>query len=315
MRLPFLCFAASTLLVPALSRAQSTRLEVVWPTGEHNPTRAIVPLDADDDDDDGVPDALAEPAPDPARDDEVVNVTVNGVGAGAVRVHTTGGVRIATRTGLVDDATLPAGPNGRAIVPLVGITTSRATDDASVTFTAAESTARVAVTVVSALMLHGDNRVAWGHHDALRLSERVTNDETLPRARMDRHLERPRELPRRSLGPGRHGLSGASNRWAPAHRSASRPAWCATRWQTRSSSVRAKIFRCDRGSCVSSATTSISARPACKGRRCSSACAIACACAIDAPARQVKPPRICASDVRATRTVRSRRERRDGTSS
>jgi hypothetical protein len=184
MRVPLLSLiAAASTLVPAIARAQSNRLDVVWPTGEHNPQHAIVSADFDDDDDDGVPDALAEPPVDPARDDEVVAVTVLDVNAGAVRVRAEGGVRIVTRTGLVGEATLPVGANGRAVVPLVGVAASRTTDDATVTFTAGESTVRVSTTVASAAVLHGDNRIVWAHRDAVRLSEHVTNDDTLPRTR------------------------------------------------------------------------------------------------------------------------------------
>ncbi len=182
MRIPIVLALGALSLAPAVARAQTARLEVLWPTGEHNPTHAIVGLDLDDDDDDGVPDALTQPAPDPARDDDVVNVAVIGANAGAVRVQTHGSLRIATRTGLLTEATLPVGANGRAIVSLVGTGASRAVDDASVSFSAAESTVNVSVTVAAAGVLHGDNRIVWAHRDAVRLSEHVTNDDTLPRA-------------------------------------------------------------------------------------------------------------------------------------
>lgn len=181
MRISVVLALGALLLVPGRSRAQNARFEVLWPTGEHNPGHALIGLDLDDDDDDGVPDALALPGPDPAHDDDVVNASVIGSSAGAVRVQTRGNVRIATRAGLVEEALLPVGSNGRAIVPLVGIAPSRAADDASVSFSAAESTVTVSLTVAAAEVLHGDNGIVWPHRDAVRLSEHVTNDDTLPR--------------------------------------------------------------------------------------------------------------------------------------
>src|SRR5687767_11872504 len=106
---------ATVFATPTVS-AQSQPLEVIWPTGENNPERAIVSSDLDDDNDDGVPDALEQPAPGPAADDEIVPVIVNVPRRSSLRVTSGGKVRIVTRAGLVQDTTSSPSVAGRETI-------------------------------------------------------------------------------------------------------------------------------------------------------------------------------------------------------
>jgi hypothetical protein len=170
------------LATPAAAHAQASQLEVQWPTGERNPAAAILAADLDDDNDDGVPDALEEPAPSPPRDDEVVPVVVTGVGRAVLRVRTEGGVRVVSPLGMLRDVA-ELGPGAdRHVVHLVGVAASRAVNDAAVTFSVNGASVRVPLTVVGVSLLRGDNGIVWPHRDAVRISYAITNDPTLPRA-------------------------------------------------------------------------------------------------------------------------------------
>src|SRR4051812_39311995 len=71
-------FALALALSLALAQhalAQTAPPSLTWSTGETDPVEAVVGLDDDDDNDDGVPDLAETPAPDASRDDDVVRVT------------------------------------------------------------------------------------------------------------------------------------------------------------------------------------------------------------------------------------------------
>lgn len=165
--------AASAQVAPALR----------WSTGETAPSTAIVALADGDLDDDGVPDSQQSVmAPDPER----VSFTVEGIPTGALAVSTTGPLRLRDAGGaLVERANLPA-RRGVVAVELVGVAASERADDASVEVVAGSQRWRVAVTVVAAAVLRGDNEPVYAHRGAVLPSRQVTNDDTLPRhARWD----------------------------------------------------------------------------------------------------------------------------------
>lgn len=171
--------AAATLPTARLA-AQQAPLSIAWSDGARDPREAIVGVDLDDDDDDGVPDAQA-PRVDPARDDDVALLSVQGATTGAVRATVTGGLRIVGREGLSTTAMIPF-TGGRAVVAVVGVTASASARDASVTVESGAQRVTVPITVVGAAFLRGDHAIRYGHRDALSPSHQVTTDETLPRA-------------------------------------------------------------------------------------------------------------------------------------
>ncbi|MEZ4408324.1 MAG: hypothetical protein R3A52_17880 [Polyangiales bacterium] len=166
-----LCLAA------APSFAQSSGgLHLRW--GElTDPSAALVTLDHDDDDDDGVPD-LAAP---PAGDDDVAEVIVEATGVGAVSARVEGGLRLLDGSALSERVNAPV-TNGRATLRLVGVAASAREGDAALVVSANGVERRVAVTVGALAFLGGDNAPRFGHRDALSVSHRITNDDSLPRA-------------------------------------------------------------------------------------------------------------------------------------
>lgn len=160
--------------------ADVTALAVRWPTGERDPQRAIVALDVDDDDEDGVPDAFASAATSVQRDDEQVAVTVELDSRGPLHVETRGGVRvIGANSTLSEQADFAAAQ--RHTVRLVGVAASDHADDARVVFSSGTAAASVSVTVVALTLLDGNNDVVWPHRSAVGLARRITNDDSLPR--------------------------------------------------------------------------------------------------------------------------------------
>ena len=69
MRFSPIAASLGTLLFVGAAWAQPLPLTLTWSTGEENPPEALVALDADDDNDDGVPDLAEAPSPDAARAD------------------------------------------------------------------------------------------------------------------------------------------------------------------------------------------------------------------------------------------------------
>lgn len=171
--------ALGAALIAPKALAQTT-FAVEWPTGERDPSAALVSLDHDDDNDDGVPDLAETSAPDVRADDEIVPVRLTGVTTGAVRVTVSGGLRVALPTGMVTTWNAPV-TNGSAVVPIVGIAASRSVGDSSLTFTAGAIERRVAVTIAATTFLHGDNSPVYAHRDAVGISREVTTNDTLPR--------------------------------------------------------------------------------------------------------------------------------------
>ncbi len=174
-------FALSIVFVPAAATAQSSPWALQWNGADVTHPEALLSLDHDDDNDDGVPDLAELPAPDPAVDDEVARLTVRGVTAGAVRVTATGGVRLVTREGTATESLVPV-LNGAAEVRLLGVTASRAPRDASVTLSAGSVTRRLEITVGAAALLRGDNGVLYGNRDAVGVSHEITTSASLPRS-------------------------------------------------------------------------------------------------------------------------------------
>lgn len=173
-------FALSLLLLPAATGAQGSPWALQWNGADVTQPEALLSLDHDDDNDDGVPDLAELPAPDPAVDDEVARLTVRGVTAGAVRVTAAGGVRLVTREGLATEGLVPV-LRGAAELRLVGVATSRTPRDASVTLAAGGVTRRLEVTVGAAALLRGDNGVLYGSRHAVGISHEVTTSPSLPR--------------------------------------------------------------------------------------------------------------------------------------
>jgi hypothetical protein len=173
-------FGLSALFSATPARGAVTALTVRWPTGEQNPARAIIGLDLDDDDDDGVPDALATQLPSVSRDDDQAAVTVEFDARGPLRVETHGGVRVVDAGGaLASNAEFA--PAQRHTVRLVGVAASERTDDARVVFVSGSVASAVTMTVASVLVLRGDNSVVWPHRDAVSVAHSITNDDSLPR--------------------------------------------------------------------------------------------------------------------------------------
>lgn len=141
-----------------------------------DPSAAIIGLDHDDDDDNGVPDLVAPPD----EDNDVVDLQVEAGTATRVNVRVTGGLRIFTPGGLVEGLALTVS-GSRATVRLVGVAVSTQPNDATVVVTAGPTERRIQVTVGALGFASGDNTLLFGHRDALRVSQRVTNDDSLPR--------------------------------------------------------------------------------------------------------------------------------------
>jgi hypothetical protein len=159
--------------------AQPTGMRVIWSDGAADPREAIVGLDGDDDDDDGVPD-LEGARVDPAVDDDVSVVTVLGATTGAVRATVTGGLRLVGRDGLATTAVVPV-TAGRAVVALVGVAVSLQARGASLVLEAGGSRTEVPITVVGLGFLGGDLSARYAHRDALAVSHQITTDASLPR--------------------------------------------------------------------------------------------------------------------------------------
>lgn len=174
--------ALLTLLAarPADLVAQAVPLNVTWPDAPPGtPRAAMLGLDHDDDDDDGVPD-LAQNRLDPRWDDDVVVVEIRGAGAGGARVAVTGGVRVVGAESVSREAVVPL-TQGRAEVALVGVEASARAGDATLTVTVGAQRVEVPLTVVAVGFLRGDHARLYGHRDALAVSHQVTTDATLPR--------------------------------------------------------------------------------------------------------------------------------------
>jgi hypothetical protein len=175
-----LVVAASVALCSAGASAQVRALSIRWSTGEANPSRAIIGLDADDDDDDGVPDMLSAVMPSVSRDDDQAAVSIELDARGPLRVETHGGVRVIDAGGLLS-ANAEFSVAQRHTVRLVGVATSERADDARVVFVSGSVAAAVNVTVAAVVLLRGDNSIVWPHRDAVSVAHSVTNDDSLPR--------------------------------------------------------------------------------------------------------------------------------------
>ncbi len=155
-------------------------MSVRWSTGEQNPSRALIGLDLDDDDDDGVPDALSAVLPSSARDDDQVPVVVEMDARGPLRVEVRGGVRVIDTSGaLVERAEFA--PAQRHTVRLVGTVASERANDTRVVFASGAVATPVTLTVAAVTLLRGDNSIVWPHRDAASVAHSITNDDSLPR--------------------------------------------------------------------------------------------------------------------------------------
>ncbi len=178
-RAAFVCTLLGSLVGARPLGAQTQGLTLRWPTGEDNPSAALLGLDDDDDDDDGVPD-LAQARVDPGVDNEVVRVTVRGGATGAVMAEVSGGVRLVVDGVRVARAAVPA-VGGVATVALVGVEASARDGDARLVVQAGGLRHAVALTVADGVFVRGDLGVVWPHRDAAGVSQRVTHDPSLPR--------------------------------------------------------------------------------------------------------------------------------------
>lgn len=169
------------MLAAADVSAQVRTLNVRWSTGEPNPARAIIGLDLDDDDEDGVPDALGTTVPSVSRDDDQSVVVVEFDARGPLHVETHGGVRVVDHNGTLAEFS-DFSPAQRHTVRLVGVAASERADDARVVFASGSVATAVTMTVAAVSMLRGDNVLVWAHRDALSVAHSITNDDSLPRA-------------------------------------------------------------------------------------------------------------------------------------
>lgn len=175
-----LAIGAGTALCADDGWAQVTAISVRWSTGESNPPRALIGLDLDDDDDDGVPDALATTMASVSRDDDQAAVSVELDARGPLRVEVRGGARVIDSSGaLVDRAEF--GPAARHTIRLVGTAVSERADDTRVVFSSGAVATAVTLTVAAVTVLDGRNEILWPHREAAALAHAVTNDESLPR--------------------------------------------------------------------------------------------------------------------------------------
>jgi len=175
-------FAVPLLAVLAMGPsavAQPAGLTLQWPTGETNPTAALVSLDDDDDNDDSVPD-LVQGRIDPRLDDEVVRVMVRGATTGAVMAETTGGLQLVVDGVRVARATVPV-VQGVATVAVVGVAASERDGDAGLVVQSGSARVAVAITVVDGIFVRGNLSPVWPHRDAAGVSRHITHDATLPR--------------------------------------------------------------------------------------------------------------------------------------
>lgn len=175
-----LIVAATVMLCSSRVCAQVRALSVRWSTGEVNPSRAIIGLNADDDDEDGVPDMFSSVMPPVSRDDDQSVVSIELDARGPLRVETHGSVRVIDASGALS-ANAEFSPAQRHTVRLVGIAASERADDTRVVFASGPVAAAVPITVVAVVLLRGDNSIVWPHRDALSVAHSVTNDDSLPR--------------------------------------------------------------------------------------------------------------------------------------
>jgi hypothetical protein len=175
----FASLVTALVVQRSVPNAQTVSFGVVW-GDERDPTEAMVGINADDDNDDGVPDLAEVSSLGVATDNDISEVSVQGVSTGAVRVSVTGGLRLVTPTGVVTEATV-AVVGRRATVGVMGVAVSAQPRDAAIVFTAGGVTKRVEITVVSVGLLRGDNTPLYAHRDAVGLSHEITTNDTLPR--------------------------------------------------------------------------------------------------------------------------------------
>lgn len=161
------------LLPPAPAGAQPS---VLREADGVSPGAVVVVLDADDQDENGVPDGR-QPAEIPPRDLVTLRVT----GRGPTTVTATPGLRLVQGGRAVGRSiTLPGGRPQR--IALQGVDgPSQEPGDRSVTIADQRGTVRVPVTVVGLRLRRAGQGVVAPHRDAVTLSHAVTNDPTLPR--------------------------------------------------------------------------------------------------------------------------------------
>jgi hypothetical protein len=176
------CFALTLALASDPASAQVRSLTLRWGTGELNPTRALLGVNLDDDDDDGVPDGLANVLPSIDVDDEQAAITVGLDARGPLRVDVHGGVRVLDASGAAAESATFAIASLHT-VRLVGVSPSRRADDARVVFSSGTVAVAVTLTVASITLLDGDNEILWPHRAAAAVSHAITNDDSLPRGR------------------------------------------------------------------------------------------------------------------------------------
>ncbi|MBL8602663.1 MAG: hypothetical protein JNK72_12140 [Myxococcales bacterium] len=170
---------AVTLLVSARSARAQDAPTLRWSDGARDPAAALLGLNHDDDNDDGVPDLFAERVR-PEDDNDLVAVEVTGLTTGALRVDTGGGARVLDGERLGTHA-IVAAPGGRARFWLTGVEASRTRDDSFVAVEGGGFTRRVALTIGAVAVLDGENSVRLGHRDAVAVSHEITHNATLPR--------------------------------------------------------------------------------------------------------------------------------------
>lgn len=131
-----------------------------------------VVVDADDDDEDGVVDAAQERA---IPEEDLVAFEID---AGA-RLRVEGPLRVIHAGAPI---ALPSGPERRGRLLLQGTRASARAGDAALVVEAQGQATRIPVTVVSAGILDGRNRLLDARRDAVGVSHAVTNDASLPRS-------------------------------------------------------------------------------------------------------------------------------------
>jgi hypothetical protein len=154
------------------SHAQARDLVIDLASGKHSPAPLRLALDADDDDENGVVDALDAL---PLESDELQAVRLVGANA-STRVRVTGGVRILRANG-GDTATAP----GNEPLWLQGTKVSTAARDARLLVEHAGRAFSIPITVVRVTFRDGLGRPLDPSRQALGISRRVTHDASLPR--------------------------------------------------------------------------------------------------------------------------------------
>lgn len=178
---PRAALVCALLLHVGEARAQASAMQVRWATGEQNPSRALIGVNLDDDDDDGVPDAQATVMSAASRDDDPSAVTIDLDARGPLRVELRGGVRVVDASGaLAEFAEFSSAQ--RHVVRIVGVSPSERTDDARVVFASGSVATAVNLTVVALSVLNGENAIVWPHREAVGVARSITNDDSLPRA-------------------------------------------------------------------------------------------------------------------------------------